>query len=136
MRHILRIGLAAGLVTLGLVGGLVFGLAARPAAKAQLAKGDDPKPSPDETAVHKALKDFVTAFNAGDVKKLAATLTETNENPLRIAIGGQSVYRRIAPQESRMVTQQSKSFTGKKTRPSPSALADSLICEQSASTSL
>lgn len=79
MRPTLRTGLAAGLVTLGLVGGLVFGFTNRPAAEAQPAKGDDPKASLDETAVHKALEEFVTAFNAGDAKTLSAALTENAE---------------------------------------------------------
>jgi uncharacterized protein (TIGR02246 family) len=79
MRRIPRAGLAAGLVALGLAGGLVFGLITRPPAEAQEAKGGDPKPSPDEAAVHRTLEEFVNAFNAGDAKRLAATLTATVE---------------------------------------------------------
>ncbi len=79
MRFSARTGLAAGLVIVGLVGGLVFGFTARPAAEAQPAKADEPKASPDEAAVHKALEAFVTAFNENDAKKLAATLTATAE---------------------------------------------------------
>jgi uncharacterized protein (TIGR02246 family) len=79
MRFSSRAGLVAGLVTVGLMGGLVFGFAARPATEPQPAKGDDPKPSRDEAAVHKALEEFVAAFNAGDAKRLVTTLTPTAE---------------------------------------------------------
>ena len=79
MRRIHRTGLAAGLVTLGLLGGLVFGFTTSSATVAESVKADDPNASPDETAVHKALEEFVVAFNAGDAKKLAASLTENAE---------------------------------------------------------
>jgi uncharacterized protein (TIGR02246 family) len=76
----LRTGLTAGLIVAGLVGGLVFGVAARPAAEAQRAKvGDAPGSSPDEAAVHQALGEFASAFNAGDARKLTAALTATAE---------------------------------------------------------
>ncbi len=79
MRFSLRAGLAAGLITLGLVGGLVFSHTTRPTAATQAPEPVAPKPSPDEVAVHKTLEEFVNAFNAGDGKKAAATLTETAE---------------------------------------------------------
>lgn len=80
MPSLVRTRLAAGLVIAGLVGGLVLGVAARPAAEAQRARdGDAPGPSPDEAAVHQALGEFVSAFNAGDARKLAAALTATAE---------------------------------------------------------
>jgi len=79
MRRTLHVGLAVCLVTLGLVGGLVFGFTARHATEMQPAKGDDPKASPDEAAAHKTLEEFVSAFNSGDAKQLSATLTEHAE---------------------------------------------------------
>src|SRR6516165_8984650 len=85
MRFSAQTGVVAGLVTIGLVGGLMFGFSNRPQAdaqppktEAQPAKGDA-KPSPDEADVHKVLEEFVKAFNENDAKKLAATLSATAE---------------------------------------------------------
>ncbi|MFM8275076.1 MAG: YybH family protein, partial [Gemmata sp.] len=75
----LRVALAAGLVVIGVVFGIAFGTGTRPGAAAEPAKGEDPKPSPDEAAAHKALEAFVAAFNENDAKKLAASLTATAE---------------------------------------------------------
>ncbi len=86
MRFSQRAGLMAGLVIVGIVGGLVFGYTTRPETEAQPAKpeaqpakDDDTKPSPDEADVHKALEAFVKAFNENDAKKIAATLTASAE---------------------------------------------------------
>ena len=85
MRFTTHTGVVAGLVTIGLAGGLMFGFSNRPQAdaqppktEAQPAKGDA-KPSPDEADVHKVLEEFVKAFNENDAKKLAATLSATAE---------------------------------------------------------
>ena len=79
MRISPRAGLAAGLVAVGLLGGLVYGFAGRPEARTRAAGDDEAKPSADEAGVHKALEGFVGAFNENDAKKLAATLTSTAE---------------------------------------------------------
>src|SRR5262245_16266555 len=83
MRFSPRTGLSAGLVLVGVAGGLVYGFALRPvpatSAAPLAAPGDDPKPGPDEADVHKALEAFVNAFNENDAAKLAAALTATAE---------------------------------------------------------
>ena len=79
MRFSPRAGLAAGLVLVGVAGGLVYGFALRPAPAAPQVKADDAKPGPDEAEVHKALEAFVAAFNDNDAAKMAATLTATAE---------------------------------------------------------
>ena len=66
---------AAGLLAIGIAGGFVFGFARLSAGQNAAA----PAVSADEAAVHKAMEEFVNAFNAGDTKKLAATLTPTAE---------------------------------------------------------
>lgn len=80
MRFSSRATLATGLLSVGLVSGIMFDLATRhgPEAMAQPAKPDTPKSS-DEADVHKTLEAFVNAFNENDAKKLAATLTPTVE---------------------------------------------------------
>jgi uncharacterized protein (TIGR02246 family) len=82
MRFSPRAGLAAGLVLVGVAGGLVYGFALRPVpatpAAPLVAQGGD-KPGPDEAEVHKALEAFVNAFNENDAAKLTAMLTATAE---------------------------------------------------------
>jgi uncharacterized protein (TIGR02246 family) len=79
MRFSPRTGLTAGLVLVGLTAGLVFGLTARPAVEIQPVKGDDPQAPLDEAAIHKALEEFVNAFNENDGKKIATALTANAE---------------------------------------------------------
>ncbi len=79
MRFSPRAGLAAGLLLVGVAGGLVYGFALRPAPAAPQAKPDDAKVGPDEAEVHKALEAFVAAFNENDATKMAAVLTATAE---------------------------------------------------------
>lgn len=75
MRNGKRTWLAVGLVAIGLLGGFAFGLAGLTAGQTAA----DSAVSADEAAVHKAMEEFVNAFNAGDAKKLATTLTPTAE---------------------------------------------------------
>jgi uncharacterized protein (TIGR02246 family) len=77
MRPSRRAGLAAGLLVLGVAGGLAFVAAGRPEADPPAA---DPKAAAgDEAALRKALEAFVAAFNDNDAKKLTAQLTATAE---------------------------------------------------------
>ena len=78
MRTSPRAGLAVGLVLAGVAGGLMYGFACRSAVVASQAPADA-KAGPDEAAVHKALEEFVNAFNENDAKKLGQTLTATAE---------------------------------------------------------
>ena len=73
MRFSPRAGLAAGLILVGVAGGLVSGFALRPVPAAPQAKGDDAKPGADEADIHKALEAFVAAFNESDDPRTAAT---------------------------------------------------------------
>jgi uncharacterized protein (TIGR02246 family) len=75
MRNVKRTWLAAGLLTIGLLGGFAFGIAGLTAGQ----NPAEPAVSADEAAVHQAMEEFVSAFNAADTKKLAATLTPTAE---------------------------------------------------------
>lgn len=75
MRNVNQMWLGVGLVTIGLLGGFAFGFARQTAGQTAA----DSAVSPDEAAVHKAMEEFVNAFNAADAKRLAATLTATAE---------------------------------------------------------
>ena len=83
MRFSSRAALSTGLVCVGLVGGIMFGVANWYAADAaaQQAKPEKPEQpmSPDEADVHKTLEAFVNAFNENEAKKMAAALSPTAE---------------------------------------------------------